>query len=124
MVFIRDSELSQKVFANVSPDAFHLIGHPFGKKLFGEKNMIMMFGDEHKSLRRRLAPLFQLKALGVYIDIQVCPLPAAPFVYRVWLRAAPAWLRAAPARSVEGRRDGNAHGRDVKRRHTTVEVGS
>jgi len=71
MVFVRDSELSQKIFANVSPDAFHLVGHPFGKKLFGEKNMIMMFGDEHKSLRRRLAPMFIQKALGVYVEIQV-----------------------------------------------------
>ena len=73
ILFIRDTELSHRVFSNVKPDAFHLIGHPFGKKLFGEHNMIMMFGDEHKDLRRRIAPLFTLKALGVYVDLQVRP---------------------------------------------------
>ncbi|KAG0605206.1 hypothetical protein M758_9G039700 [Ceratodon purpureus] len=70
VLFVRDSELSQKVFANVRPDAFHLVGHPLGRKLFGEHNLIFMFGEEHKDLRRRLAPLFTLKALGVYISIQ------------------------------------------------------
>ncbi|KAJ7538502.1 hypothetical protein O6H91_11G051300 [Diphasiastrum complanatum] len=70
VVFVRDSELSQKIFANVKPEVFHLIGHPFGKKLFGEKNLIFMFGEAHKDLRRRLAPLFTLKALGVYVSIQ------------------------------------------------------
>ena len=35
VVFIRDTELSHRVLANVRPDAFHFIGHPFGKKLFG-----------------------------------------------------------------------------------------
>lgn len=67
---MRDSQLSQKVFANVRPDAFHLVGHPLGRKLFGEHNLIFMFGEEHKDLRRRLAPLFTTKSLGVYISIQ------------------------------------------------------
>ncbi|KAL2930816.1 hypothetical protein RDABS01_036226, partial [Bienertia sinuspersici] len=31
------------IFANVRPDAFQLVGHPFGKKLFGEHNMIYMY---------------------------------------------------------------------------------
>ncbi|GLJ07654.1 hypothetical protein SUGI_0071820 [Cryptomeria japonica] len=70
IVFIQDSELSQKIFANVKPDVFHLIGHPFGKKLFGEHNLIYMFGEEHKNLRRRFAPNFTLKALGIYVGIQ------------------------------------------------------
>lgn len=70
VVFVRDSELSQKIFANVHPDVFHLVGHPLGRRLFGENNLIFMFGEEHKDLRRRLAPLFTLKALGVYISIQ------------------------------------------------------
>nr|ATG29927.1 CYP710A78 [Taxus chinensis] len=70
IVFIRDSELSHKIFANVKPDVFHLIGHPFGKKLFGEHNLIYMFGQEHRDLRRRFAPNFTLKALGVYVRIQ------------------------------------------------------
>ncbi|KAH7352174.1 hypothetical protein KP509_19G033500 [Ceratopteris richardii] len=69
-VFIRDSEISQKVFANVRPDAFQLIGHPFGSKLFGDINLIFMYGDEHKDLRRRLAPLFTIKALATYVTIQ------------------------------------------------------
>uniref|UniRef100_A0A0D6R5R9 sterol 22-desaturase n=1 Tax=Araucaria cunninghamii TaxID=56994 RepID=A0A0D6R5R9_ARACU len=70
IVFIRDSELCHKIFANVKPDVFHLIGHPFGKKLFGEHNLIYMFGEEHRQLRRRFAPNFTLKALGVYVAIQ------------------------------------------------------
>eukprot|EP00850_Spirogloea_muscicola_P023740 SM000385S14618 [mRNA] locus=s385:33530:36853:+ [translate_table: standard] len=70
IVFIRDVELSHKVFANVRPDGFHLVGHPLGNKLFGEHNLIFMMGDEHKDLRRRLAPLFTAKALGLYIEIQ------------------------------------------------------
>lgn len=70
VLFVRDSQLSQKIFANVRPDAFHLVGHPLGKKLFGDHNLIFMFGEEHKDLRRRLAPLFTLKALGVYVSIQ------------------------------------------------------
>lgn len=70
VVFIRDSELSQRVFANVRPDAFHLIGHPFGKKLFGEHNLIYMFGEEHKDLRRRIAPNFTPRALSTYAALQ------------------------------------------------------
>ncbi|XP_052180052.1 cytochrome P450 710A11-like [Diospyros lotus] len=70
IVFIRSSDLSHKVFANVRPDAFHLIGHPFGKKLFGEHNLIYMFGQDHKDLRRRIAPNFTPKALATYTSIQ------------------------------------------------------
>jgi len=69
-VFIRDSELSHRVFANVRPDAFHLIGHPFGKKLFGDHNLIYMFGEDHKDLRRRIAPNFTPRALSTYAAIQ------------------------------------------------------
>ncbi|XP_047311096.1 cytochrome P450 710A11-like [Impatiens glandulifera] len=70
IVFVRDSDLSHKVFANVRPDAFHLVGHPFGKKLFGEHNLIYMFGQEHKDLRGRIAPNFTPKALATYTSIQ------------------------------------------------------
>lgn len=70
IVFVRDTELSQKVFNNVKPDGFQLIGHPFGKKLFGESNLIFLFGEEHRDLRRRLAPNFTFKALGTYVGIQ------------------------------------------------------
>ncbi|OVA00145.1 Cytochrome P450 [Macleaya cordata] len=70
IVFIQNTELSHKVFANVRPDAFHLIGHPFGKKLFGEHNLIYMSGQEHKDLRRRIAPNFTPKALSTYISLQ------------------------------------------------------
>ncbi|KAF9620387.1 hypothetical protein IFM89_011760 [Coptis chinensis] len=70
IVFIQNTELSHKVFANVRPDAFHLIGHPFGKKLFGEHNLIYMTGQEHKDLRRRIAPNFTPKALSTYIALQ------------------------------------------------------
>ncbi|XP_071715919.1 cytochrome P450 710A11-like [Rutidosis leptorrhynchoides] len=70
IVFIRSTDLSHKVFANVRQDAFHLIGHPFGKKLFGEHNMIYMLGQEHKDLRRRIAPNFTPKALSTYTQLQ------------------------------------------------------
>eukprot|EP00897_Mesotaenium_endlicherianum_P007114 jgi/Mesen1/6430/ME000329S05584 len=69
-IFIKDSDISQTVMANVHPKGFRFVGHPLGKKLFGEHNMIFMTGDEHKELRRRLSPMFTLKALGTYIDIQ------------------------------------------------------
>ncbi|EPS68065.1 hypothetical protein M569_06708, partial [Genlisea aurea] len=70
MVYIYSSEVSHKIFANVRPDAFHLIGHPFGKKLFGEHNLIYMFGQEHKDLRRSIAPNFTPKALQAYTILQ------------------------------------------------------
>ncbi|CAK9142899.1 unnamed protein product [Ilex paraguariensis] len=70
ILFIPSSDLSQKVFANVRPDAFHLVGHPFGKKLFGEHNLIYMFDQEHKDLRRQIAPNFTPKALSTYSSIQ------------------------------------------------------
>lgn len=70
ILFIRSAELSHKVFANVRPDAFQVIGHPFGKKLFGEHNLIYMFGQSHKDLRRRIAPNFTPKALSTYLTLQ------------------------------------------------------
>ncbi|XP_065879676.1 cytochrome P450 710A1-like [Euphorbia lathyris] len=70
ILFIRDSELSQLIFANVKPDAFMLVGHPFGKKLFGDHNLIYMFGQDHKNLRRRIAPNFTPRALSTYSDLQ------------------------------------------------------
>ncbi|KAF0924832.1 hypothetical protein E2562_014931 [Oryza meyeriana var. granulata] len=70
MVFIRDSELSHRVLANVRADAFHVVGHPFGKKLFGEHNLFYMFGEQHKDLRRRIAPNFTPRALSTYAIVQ------------------------------------------------------
>ncbi|KAI3456024.1 hypothetical protein Pfo_012687 [Paulownia fortunei] len=70
IIYIYSTDLSHKIFANVRPDAFHLVGHPFGKKLFGEHNLIYMFGQDHKDLRRRIAPNFTPKALQTYTTIQ------------------------------------------------------
>ena len=70
IIFIRDTELSHKIFSNVRPDAFRLVGHPFGKKLFGEHNLIYMMGQDHKDLRRRIAPNFTPKALSTYTALQ------------------------------------------------------
>ncbi|CAN6996174.1 hypothetical protein IGI04_018224 [Brassica rapa subsp. trilocularis] len=70
ILYIRDTELSHQVFSNVRPDAFHLVGHPFGKKLFGDHNLIYMFGEDHKSVRRQLAPNFTPKALSTYTSLQ------------------------------------------------------
>jgi len=95
IVFIRDSELSHRVFANVRPDAFHLIGHPFGKKLFGEHNLIYMFGDDHKDLRRRIAPNFTPQALSTYAAIQQRVILAH---LRRWLDQSAATGEAMPIR--------------------------
>ncbi|GKV36985.1 hypothetical protein SLEP1_g45061 [Rubroshorea leprosula] len=70
ILFIRDTKLSHLIFANVRPDAFELVGHPFGKKLFGEHNLIYMFGQDHKDLRRQIAPNFTPKALATYTALQ------------------------------------------------------
>jgi cytochrome P450 family 710 subfamily A protein len=70
IVFIRDTELSRKVFTNAKPNAFQPLGHPFGKKLFGEHNLHYMLGEEHKNLRRRIAPNFTPKALSTYTSLQ------------------------------------------------------
>ncbi|XP_020251343.1 cytochrome P450 710A11-like [Asparagus officinalis] len=70
ILFVRSTDLSHKIFANVHPDAFHFIGHAFGKKLFGEHNLIYMFDQPHKDLRRRIAPNFTPKALSTYIQVQ------------------------------------------------------
>ncbi|XP_057948841.1 cytochrome P450 710A11-like [Malania oleifera] len=70
IVFVRSSDLSHKIFANVRPDAFLLVGHPFGNKLFGEHNLIYMMGQDHKDLRRRIAPNFTPKALSTYASLQ------------------------------------------------------
>ena len=70
IVFIRSTDLSHKIFANVRPDAFHLVGHPFGKKLFGEHNLIYTMGQQHKDIRRRIAPNFTPRALAAYTSLQ------------------------------------------------------
>ncbi|CAN1145804.1 Cytochrome P450 710A1 [Linum perenne] len=70
IVYIRDSDISQLVFSNVRPDAFKLVGHPFGKKLFGEHNLIYMFGQDHKNIRRQIAPNFTPRALSTYTSLQ------------------------------------------------------
>ncbi|CAN6358038.1 unnamed protein product [Urochloa humidicola] len=85
IVFIRDTELTHRVLANVRPDAFYFIGHPFGKKLFGEHNLIYMFGDDHRELRRRIAPNFTPRALSTYATVQ----------QRVILAHLRRWLRDA-----------------------------
>lgn len=92
IVFIRDTELSHKVFSNVRPDAFSVIGHPFGKKLFGEHNLIYMFGQYHKDLRRRIAPNFTPKALATYLAVQ----------QRIVARHIASWIRLAEDAAADG----------------------
>lgn len=87
ILYVYSSDLSHKIFANVRPDAFHLVGHPFGKKLFGEHNLIYMFGQDHKDLRRQISPNFTPKALQIYTDIQ----------HRIILQHLARWLRRSPA---------------------------
>ncbi|KAL1562586.1 sterol 22-desaturase [Salvia divinorum] len=86
ILYVYSSDLSHKIFANVRPDAFHLVGHPFGKKLFGEHNLIYMFGQDHKDLRRQIAPNFTPKALYIYTDIQ----------QRIIIQHLARWLRQTP----------------------------
>ncbi|VFQ58800.1 unnamed protein product [Cuscuta campestris] len=93
ILYIHSTDLSHKVFSNVRPDAFHLIGHPFGKKLFGQHNLIYMFGEKHKELRRRIAPNFTPKALATYTGIQ----------QRIIIKHLASWLEkcsAAPSQPV------------------------
>ncbi|XP_027185265.1 cytochrome P450 710A11-like [Coffea eugenioides] len=90
ILYIYSTELSHKVFANVRPDAFHLVGHPFGKKLFGEHNLIYMFGQDHKDLRRRIAPNFTPKALATYTSIQ----------QRIIVKHLKSWLQKADGKSI------------------------
>lgn len=53
-------------------DLMHFIswGTPSGKKLFGEHNLIYMMGQDHKDLRRRIAPNFTPRALSTYTHLQ------------------------------------------------------
>ncbi|KAL0454522.1 UNVERIFIED_CONTAM: cytochrome [Sesamum latifolium] len=88
--YIYSTDLSHKIFANVRPDAFHLVGHPFGKKLFGEHNLIYMFGQEHKDLRRRIAPNFTPKALQTYTNIQ----------QRIIIKHLESWCNTAKGKSI------------------------
>ncbi|CAI9782146.1 unnamed protein product [Fraxinus pennsylvanica] len=89
ILYVYSTELSHKIFANVRPDAFHLVGHPFGKKLFGEHNLIYMFGQEHKNMRRRIAPNFTPKALQTYTNIQ----------QRIMLKHLKSWCQKAGSES-------------------------
>ncbi|XP_010513269.1 PREDICTED: cytochrome P450 710A3-like [Camelina sativa] len=70
IIYIKDAELSNQIFANIRPDAFQLVGHPFGKKLFGDHSLIFMFGEDHKSVRRLVAPNFTRKPLSVYSSLE------------------------------------------------------
>ncbi|PIN20276.1 Cytochrome P450 CYP4/CYP19/CYP26 subfamily [Handroanthus impetiginosus] len=90
ILYIYSTDLSRKIFANVRPDAFHLVGHPFGKKLFGEHNLIYMFGQEHKNLRRHIAPNFTPKALQIYTNIQ----------QRIILKHLVSWCRMSQNKSI------------------------
>lgn len=70
VLYIYSTEISHKVFSNVRPDAFQMVGHPFGKKLGGEHNFIYLFGQEHKDIRRRVASNFTPKGIAFYSPIQ------------------------------------------------------
>lgn len=91
IVFIRSTDLSHKIFANVRPDAFHLVGHPFGKKLFGEHNLIYMMGQDQKDLRRRITPNFTPRALSTYTNLQ----------QSIILKHLASWLDVAKSKSPE-----------------------
>ncbi|GER26034.1 cytochrome P450 family protein [Striga asiatica] len=87
IVYLRSPDASHLVFSNVRPDAFHLVGHPFGRRLFGDHNLIYMFGAAHKDLRRRIAPNFNPRALRSYAAAQ----------HSVILRHLAAWCGASDA---------------------------
>ncbi|XP_010513271.1 PREDICTED: cytochrome P450 710A3-like [Camelina sativa] len=70
IIYIKDAKLSNIIFSNIRPDAFQLIGHPFGKKIFGEHSLIFMFGEDHKSVRRQVAPNFTRTPLSMYSSLQ------------------------------------------------------
>ncbi|CAH8264063.1 unnamed protein product [Arabidopsis lyrata] len=70
IIYIKDAELSNKIFSNIRPDAFQLVGHPFRKKLFGDHSLIFMFGEDHKSVRRQVAPNFTRQPLSAYSSLE------------------------------------------------------
>ncbi|PHU29195.1 hypothetical protein BC332_01288 [Capsicum chinense] len=62
--------LSRKIFNNARANAFQFIGHPIGKKLFGENNLIYLSGQKHKDVRRLTTTNFTPRALATYAAIQ------------------------------------------------------
>ncbi len=70
IVHISDVGLSKKVFANVSPNAFKLVGHPQGEDFFGAHNVIYQFGDVHKELRREYLNFLAPQAVPLFASWQ------------------------------------------------------
>lgn len=68
VVFSKDTDITRKVFA--SPQNFELFLTAGAKKILGENNIAFMSGEPHKNLRRQLLPLFQPRALSIYIPLQ------------------------------------------------------
>ncbi|KAF3682701.1 CytochromeA1 [Capsicum annuum] len=66
----RSPALSRKIFNNARANAFQFIGHPIGKKLFGENNLIYLSGQKHKDVRRLTTTNFTPRALATYAAIQ------------------------------------------------------
>ncbi|CAN4111718.1 unnamed protein product [Withania somnifera] len=93
ILYINSPELSRKIFNNARADAFQFIGHPLGKKLFGENNLIYMSGQKHKDVRRLTSMNFTPKALATYTAIQ----------QRIMIKHIESWLDEAsksPSKSI------------------------
>eukprot|EP00743_Colponemidia_sp_Colp-15_P000169 GILK01000195.1.p1 GENE.GILK01000195.1~~GILK01000195.1.p1 ORF type:complete len:506 (+),score=89.45 GILK01000195.1:199-1518(+) len=68
MIFSAESELTRKIFNNADKLRLWLI---FGaKRILGDNNIAFMHGEEHKELRKQLLPLFNRKALSLYLPLQ------------------------------------------------------
>jgi len=68
IVFSKNTDITRKVF-NL-PESFELFLTAGAKKILGENNIAFMSGEPHKQLRRQLLPLFQPRALSIYVPMQ------------------------------------------------------
>jgi cytochrome P450 family 710 subfamily A protein len=68
-VMVTEADTVRKVFENVS-STMPLILHPNAETLLGKDNIAFLNGPEHKNLKASLLPLFTLRALTTYLDIQ------------------------------------------------------
>lgn len=68
IVFSKNTDVTRYVF-NL-PSNFQLFLTAGAKMILGENNIAFMDGEPHKNLRRQLLPLFQPRALAIYIPHQ------------------------------------------------------
>jgi len=68
VLFSKDTDITR--FVLNLPTNFQAFLTAGAKKVLGENNIIFLDGEPHKTLRRQLVPLFQPRALGIYVRHQ------------------------------------------------------